>query len=617
MLAAHTIGKEAYGAFSALMGALLVISVLSLGLQATGARRISAHPDQVVAIERVVLGVGLRSALVLGALCLAARAGAQRGAAPRTASRPRCWSASAAFPLTYMGAQAGVLQGERRWEPLALVYLAQGLGRVVFGARADADLADRVRRHGRRRARLLAAGADRLARAAAATRATSRTARGTRASSCSARSGTAARPCSPSSRCRTPTSWSPARPCRTPRPASTPRGLIMAKAILFLPQFVVVDRVPVDVQGVDAPAHPAAGAEPVGAARRRSACSARWLFPDLALLFVGGDDFAAIADDLWKFAIVGTLLAMIQLLVYSALARRQGRAVIMIWTALAVLVVGALAVEHGHRRWCWSSSRSTPPCSWRLLGVALTHPARTPASRTRTADSRPRERLAERLEPAQCAASCQLRPVPTETSSGTSRSAAEPICSRTSASRASFSPGATSKTSSSWTWSSIREPSPASRDRAVDVEHRDLDQVGGRALDRRVERHPLGHLAALPVVAGEVGQVAAATHDRLGVAAASGLVDDAAEVVADAAEGLEVLVHQPARLARVDAELGAEAERRQAVGEAVVHRLDLGPHLDGDLVGRDVEDPRRGDRVEVAARLERLDQQRRPRRGGP
>ena len=40
VLAAHTIGKEAYGAFSALMGALLVISVLSLGLQATGARRI-------------------------------------------------------------------------------------------------------------------------------------------------------------------------------------------------------------------------------------------------------------------------------------------------------------------------------------------------------------------------------------------------------------------------------------------------------------------------------------------------------------------------------------------------------------------------------------------------
>ena len=57
------------------------------------------------------------------------------------------------------------------------------------------------------------------------------------------------------------------------------------------------------------------------------------------------------------------------------------------------------------------------------------------------------------------------------------------------------------------------------------------------------------------------------------------------EVVADAAEGLEVLVHQPARLARVDPQLLAEAERRQAVGQAVVHRLDLGPLPGGDLVG--------------------------------
>jgi hypothetical protein len=62
-------------------------------------------------------------------------------------------------------------------------------------------------------------------------------------------------------------------------------------------------------------------------------------------VFVGGDEFAAIQDDLWKFAIVGTLLAMLQLLVYSALARRQGRAVLIIWTALAVLVGFALSMS--------------------------------------------------------------------------------------------------------------------------------------------------------------------------------------------------------------------------------------------------------------------------------
>ena len=56
-------------------------------------------------------------------------------------------------------------------------------------------------------------------------------------------------------------------------------------------------------------------------------------------------DFAGIKDDLWKFAAVGTLLAMIQLLVYSALARRQGRAVLIMWTALAVLVAVALTMS--------------------------------------------------------------------------------------------------------------------------------------------------------------------------------------------------------------------------------------------------------------------------------
>ena len=132
VLAAHTIGKEAYGAFSALMGALLVISVLSLGLQATGARRISAQPEQVIAIERVVLGVGLRSALVLGAICLALAP--VLNAVLHLDSLPTALMVGvAAFPLTYMGAQAGVLQGERRWGLLALVYLAQGLGRIVFG----------------------------------------------------------------------------------------------------------------------------------------------------------------------------------------------------------------------------------------------------------------------------------------------------------------------------------------------------------------------------------------------------------------------------------------------------------------------------------------------------
>jgi O-antigen/teichoic acid export membrane protein len=342
VLAAHTIGKEAYGAFSALMGALLVISVLSLGLQATGARRISAAPDQVMAIERVVLGVGLRSALVLGAVCLALAP--LLNAVLHLDSLPTALMVGlAAFPLTYMGAQAGVLQGERRWSPLALVYLAQGVGRFGFGLvliliwptelaamagvafgcwlpvligwlalrrpRAHAPHSeghpglDLLREVGHSSQALLAffalSNADILV---------------ARATMSNSEAGLYA------------------------------AGLIMAKAILFLPQFVVVYAFP-SLSKESTSRRTLLLALSMSAGLGLIGVMATLVFPDLALLFIGGDDFAAISDDIWKFAIVGTLLAMIQLLVYSALARRQGRAVILIWTSLAVLVVSALAVS--------------------------------------------------------------------------------------------------------------------------------------------------------------------------------------------------------------------------------------------------------------------------------
>jgi len=342
IIAAHTIGKDAYGAFSALMGALLVISVLSLGLQATGARRIAAHPGQVVAIEQIVLGVGLRSTLGLGAICLVL--------APvlnhvlRLDSLPTALLVCvAAVPLTYMGAQAGVLQGERRWEPLALVYLSAGLGRIglgtglilvrpgEFSAMLGVALGcwvpvlvgwvalrrprvehlhaeghpgiDLMREVGTSSQALLAFFALSNADILIARAVMSDSEAGLYAS-----------------------------------------GLIMVKAILFFPQFVVVMAFPsMSKQG--ASRKTLALALSVSAALGSAGVLATLVLPDLALLFVGGDEFAAIKDDLWKFAIVGTLLAMLQLLVYSALARRQGRAVVIIWTALALLVGFALSMS--------------------------------------------------------------------------------------------------------------------------------------------------------------------------------------------------------------------------------------------------------------------------------
>ena len=57
ILAARQLGPRHYGALAALMGLLLVFNVLSLGLQATAARRISATPGHAEAIEAAILRV--------------------------------------------------------------------------------------------------------------------------------------------------------------------------------------------------------------------------------------------------------------------------------------------------------------------------------------------------------------------------------------------------------------------------------------------------------------------------------------------------------------------------------------------------------------------------------
>jgi O-antigen/teichoic acid export membrane protein len=116
-------------------------------------------------------------------------------------------------------------------------------------------------------------------------------------------------------------------------------GLILTKAVLFLPQFVVVVAFP---------------SMSTASERRRAltvslaivgtlgvvATLAALLLQDLALVFVGGDKYHEIASALWVFAILGTALSMLQLLVYAVLARQGRRSVYLVWAAFLV-VVGA------------------------------------------------------------------------------------------------------------------------------------------------------------------------------------------------------------------------------------------------------------------------------------
>jgi O-antigen/teichoic acid export membrane protein len=344
ILAARLLGPRDYGALAALMGLLLVLSVVSLGLQATGARRVSANPDAPREIEAEIVRSSFRAAVALGALALLA--------SPLVAAvlRLESWAVPALLavsvvPLTLMGGYAGVLQGELRWGPLAAVYLAVGFSRLAFGLLGVAWRADAV----------------------------------------GAMAGVAAGNVVPAVLgwwlLRTPREPGPARRrARPPRRTGSvlgevvhnshallaffavsnadvvvarmvlddhqsglyAGGLIMTKAVLFLPQFVVVLAFPAMVSG--GRSRMQRHAMLVILAMGGLATFGAWLLAPVAVMFVGGAAYGEIESVLWAFAAVGTLLGLIQLVVYGAVARQQRSAVLVLWAALAVLVAAGVGV---------------------------------------------------------------------------------------------------------------------------------------------------------------------------------------------------------------------------------------------------------------------------------
>ncbi|NUR09592.1 MAG: oligosaccharide flippase family protein [Nocardioidaceae bacterium] len=346
ILAARLLGPAEYGALAAVMGLLLVVNVLSLGLQATGARRVSAAPEDRHRIEHEVMETTYVSALVLGLIALAA--------SPLVIAtlnldswKPALLIAATAVPLTVMGGQAGILQGERRWAPLAAIYLCVGVGRMAFGAVALVVEPDTTGamvgvcagavvpvvigwlalRHPSRQAvepvEIVTPGVtgSRWARGGVL-RETFHNSHALLAFFALSNADVVI-----------------ARSTLDEHQAGLyAGGLILTKAVLFLPQFVVVIAFPsMSRQGAGRRMHLySLGAvlviglvTVVGTAALSS----------LAVVFIGGPEYADLQDRLWVFAALGTLLAMIQLLIYNIVARQRQRTVLLIWAALVALLV--------------------------------------------------------------------------------------------------------------------------------------------------------------------------------------------------------------------------------------------------------------------------------------
>ncbi|WP_344837772.1 polysaccharide biosynthesis protein [Kribbella ginsengisoli] len=339
LFAVHRLVPEQFSAVVALLGLLLIGNVVPLGLQASGARRIATHTGAGrEALADSLLRAGRRSALGLTVVCLLA--------SPLLIWLLHIDSVLAVIllaptlgGLTLMGSQLGVLQGSERWTELAAMYTAVGVGRFAFGAGALVI-------HPSVTAAMIGVAV-----------------------------GAAVPPLVGSFLLRGSKGGTPEQVKEVLREtihgthallaffaianadALLARGLmdgqhsgyyaagvIVAKACLFLPQFVIVI------------VFPSLASSPGDTLRLRRAIQAvaalgvccvlgALLLPDLVVTVAGGKDkYPVLGDFAWIFALAGSAYAVLQLVVYAAIAQQEKRAALVIWIGLAVLAVAALIV---------------------------------------------------------------------------------------------------------------------------------------------------------------------------------------------------------------------------------------------------------------------------------
>ena len=330
---AHILGPTGYGALAAWMNLLLVVNVGALGLQATAARRLSSGEHDLDDVEPHLVRLTLVSSIVLGVVLLVLTPVINVTLQLDDLLMAALLGVSA-VPLTLVGGLTGILQGERRWGALSAVQICIGAPRLVVGVALMAwrpeprwgvvavavtlvvpvavglhALRHRHLRPGVQRAGLRSLALEMVhnSQALLAFFAVSNV------------------------------DLIVARHTMSSHDAGLyAAGLIMAKAVLFLPQFVSIVAFPSMAAG-DSPRTfgLAVGAVAVlgGVATLGTA-----LLPRLALVFVGGSEYDEVRSRLWVFAVLGTLLACLMMVVYALLARGGQRSVYLTWLALVAIV---------------------------------------------------------------------------------------------------------------------------------------------------------------------------------------------------------------------------------------------------------------------------------------
>ena len=117
---------------------------------------------------------------------------------------------------------------------------------------------------------------------------------------------------------------------------------------------------------------------------------------------------------------------------------------------------------------------------------------------------------------------------------------------------------------------------------AIHGDHRHLDEIGGGALHRRVDRGALRALAPRRRAALDLGQPQPAAEHGLDVARSRAVSRVRCMYSATPGIAREIAVHVLLRRRALDAELAREPERRHAVDQPEVDHLGVAPLLRAD-----------------------------------
>ena len=131
------------------------------------------------------------------------------------------------------------------------------------------------------------------------------------------------------------------------------------------------------------------------------------------------------------------------------------------------------------------------------------------------------------------------------------------------------------------------------------LDHSQLDDVGGGALDGHVQGHPLPEGAQVEVGGFQLRQPPAAAHEGGHVTVLLGLLHHPRHIGVDAGVLLKILLHILPGLGPGDPDVLGQGEVGDAVDDAEVHRLGPAAHLVGDGLRGHAEHLGGGDGVDV------------------